>query len=112
MSVSVEIHLPLFVVTASEDNNQCHTVKNRALSAGPQETRGNLETHSSCIHLVLIFYSLVLLQGSSNREGLCFWTSFYQLVYLRSMPPQAPQHRTVHCPQLIDKTCSTVCCTH
>lgn len=26
--------------------------------------------------------------------------------------PPALQHRTVHCPQLIDKTCSTVCCTH
>lgn len=38
---------------------------------------------------------------------------FYLLVYLRSMPyPQAPQHRTVPCPQLIDKTCSAVCCTH
>lgn len=43
----------------------------------------------------------------------CVCGCFYQLVYLFSMQhPQALQHGAVHCPPLIDKTCSAVYCTH
>lgn len=55
---------------------------------------------------------------SPSSRGLptqkdCDCGCFYQLVYLCSMQhPQGPQHGAVHCPPLIDKTCSAVCRTH
>lgn len=54
-------------------------------------------------------------QTEKKRVSACssFFSFIYQLVYLRSMQyPQAREHTTVHCPRLIDKTCSSVCCTH
>lgn len=62
-----------------------------------------------CLSSFLLYPSS---RGLPTQKG-CVCGCFYHLVYLCSMQhPQALQHGAVHCPPLIDKTCSAVCCTH
>lgn len=80
----------------------------RYLRTGPQEMRWS-SAAASVYHP--FFFSPP--PGGFRRRKTVSAALFYQLVYLCSMQrPQALQHAAVHCPPLIDKTCSAVCCTH
>lgn len=88
----VQIHLPhCFCV----GKNQCpswlwHRREFEVLNAGPQEMMWSLTTPGSYIHLVLILSSLYFLQGSPDREKVCFWLLFISLFILP--PCHFPRH--------------------
>lgn len=112
MQESVQIRLPfgwLFLLLCGQESMSILTVAQKTVLSAECWTSGDeVELHPFGPHA--FFFRLP--PGVFGQRKAVFLAAFYQLVYLTSIAyPQAAQHRAVHCPQLIDKTCCAVCCT-